>query len=77
MQILLSFVGGRDPFNPDNSDGPLLSLLGRRKFEKLYLFYTNQEYWERALKVQEVCKERQPEIEIKRITNYELRITNG
>jgi len=65
MQILLSFVGSRDPFNPDNSDGPLLSLLGKRKFEALYIFYTNQEFWEKAQKVQEVCTERQPGIEIK------------
>lgn len=64
MKILLSFVGGRDPYAPDNSDGPLLSLLGERTFEKLYLFYTNQEYWERAQKVQEVCQERQLLIEI-------------
>ena len=72
MQILLSFVGSRDPFNPDNSDGPLLSLLGKRKFEKLYLFYTNQEYWARAQKVQEVTRERQPgmEIECREISVY-------
>jgi len=64
MKILLSFVGSHDPFNPDNSDGPLLSLLDSRKFEKFYLFYTNQEYWERARKVQKVCQKRQLEIEI-------------
>ena len=65
MKILLSFVGSRDPFNPDNSDGPLLSLLSKRKVEKLYIFYTNQEFWERAKKVQEACMERQPGIEIR------------
>ena len=65
MKILLSFVGSRDPFNQDNSDGPLLSLLSKRKVEKLYIFYTNQEFWEKARQVQEVCQERQPGIEIK------------
>jgi len=76
MQILLSFVGGRDPFAPNNDEkkaaGPLLSLLGKRKFEKLYIFYTNQEFWEKAQKVQEVCRKRQlgMEIEFREVAVY-------
>jgi Txe/YoeB family toxin of Txe-Axe toxin-antitoxin module len=36
MDILLTFAGNRDPFNPEiiqgiNSDGPVLTLLGERQ----------------------------------------------
>ena len=54
---------------------PLLFL----QFEKLYLFYTGQEHWEKAQEVQDVCKKREPgiRIELRQIdvyppTDYEL-----
>ena len=46
--ILLTFVGAHDPFNPDGIDGPILSYLGTRSFDKIYLFYNTSEYLSRA-----------------------------
>ncbi|RKY00007.1 MAG: hypothetical protein DRP54_06215 [Spirochaetes bacterium] len=46
--ILLTFVGAHDPFNPDGTDGPILSYLGTRSFDKIYLFYNTSEYLSRA-----------------------------
>lgn len=45
MNVLLSFVGFHDPFSPglvgdQSQPGPILSLLGARKFEKVILFST-------------------------------------
>ncbi|MEI8171880.1 MAG: RNA repair transcriptional activator RtcR family protein [Deltaproteobacteria bacterium] len=45
MDILLTFAGNRDPFNLEiiqgiNSEGPVLTLLGERHFQWIYIFTT-------------------------------------
>jgi DNA-binding NtrC family response regulator len=45
MNVLLTFAGNRDPFNPElvqgaATDGPVLTLLRERSFETIYIFTT-------------------------------------
>lgn len=45
MDILLTFAGSRDPFNPeavegDFTDGPVLTLLSEKQFQRIYIFTT-------------------------------------
>lgn len=45
MDILFTFAGNRDPFNPeavvgDFSDGPVLTLLTEKQFQHIYIFTT-------------------------------------
>jgi DNA-binding NtrC family response regulator len=43
--ILFSFVGAQDPFNKDQINGPILTLIsdGTRKFSQIFLFHTEDE----------------------------------
>ncbi len=57
MNILLSFVGNRDPYPRDDEEpGPLLSLLQERQYQQVYLFCTGADYLERARMVEEAGK---------------------
>ena len=51
-QILLSFVGNRDPY-ADDETGPVLSLLQSRSFSRVVLFCNGSSYVERARSVHE------------------------
>ncbi len=68
-QFLFTFVGNRDPY-VENSDeyGPILSLLDKREFQRVYLFCTGSEYIERARSVEEIKKEADPDVVFKYIT---------
>ncbi|MCK4543375.1 MAG: sigma-54-dependent Fis family transcriptional regulator [Spirochaetales bacterium] len=55
-QILLSFVGNRDPYSGEES-GPVLSLLSERRYNRVFLFCTGSEYYERAKAVEDITKE--------------------
>ncbi len=56
-EILLSFVGNRDPYVERGEEpGPLLSLLQARRFHRAYLFCTGTGYLERARAVEELCR---------------------
>ena len=57
-QILLSFVGNRDPYREESEEhGPVLSLLGARSFAEVYLFYNGPQYLERAKTVEKIAGE--------------------
>ncbi len=68
-KFLFSIVGNRDPY-VENSDeyGPILSLLEKRDFNRVYLFCTGAEYIERARSVEEIKKESDPSVIFKYIT---------
>ncbi len=58
MKVLFSFTGNRDPFGDTGTEyGPVLSLLQERKFQKVYLFCTGPEYFERAKTVEKTASE--------------------
>jgi len=45
MDVLLTFAGNRDPFNPETiegnfTDGPVLTLLNEKQFQHIYIFTT-------------------------------------
>jgi len=51
--ILITFVGSHDPCNPDGSEGPILSFVNTKSFQKIYLFYNNVEFLRRAREIEE------------------------
>jgi DNA-binding NtrC family response regulator len=54
-KILLSFVGNRDPYYGEEP-GPVLSLLSERSYNRVFLFCTGPEYYERAKTLEEIMK---------------------
>ncbi len=58
-RVLLSFVGNRDPYRADGPEGPepgpVLSLLGARRFDRVFLFCTGPDYLVRARDVEEIA----------------------
>lgn len=70
--ILLSFVGNRDPYMEDSDQfGPVLSLLEVRRFSRVVLFCTGPAYVERARSVEEIAR-RDMEFDNFRFVNVEL-----
>ena len=62
MNILITFVGNRDPFVEDaisglDSDGPILTLLKERKYDRIYLF-SNKNVAIQTHQLQEEIKKR-------------------
>jgi len=58
-QILLSFVGNRDPFPVNETeDGPLLALLVERGFDAIYLVLSSPDYLERARTLEAILGQR-------------------
>ena len=59
MEVLLSFIGNRDPFadQETNEFGPVLSLLQARQFARVFLFCTGPEYVERAKTVERIASD--------------------
>ncbi|MFP4365253.1 MAG: sigma-54 interaction domain-containing protein [Spirochaetia bacterium] len=57
LEVLCSFVGDHDPYCGKNGDeeGPVLSLLQNRHFDRVYLFYTKG-YIDKAKGVQEAAQ---------------------
>ena len=62
MQILFTFVGNRDPYtNPgDETPGPILSLLSVQSYDRIFLFCTGPEYFERARTVETITRDKEP-----------------
>jgi len=60
--ILLTPVGKQDPHNKDGAEGPILSLLSERSFDKTYLFATSSESGtiENARETSRIINERYP-----------------
>ena len=54
--ILLSFVGNRDPHVEEQELGPVLSLLQAREFSHVVLFCTGASYLERGRMVEEISR---------------------
>lgn len=62
MDVLLSFIGSKDPFWTDADGyrgvGPLLSLLQERQFEAVHLFFNIGPGWnERAGEIRQACED--------------------
>jgi len=56
MKILITFIGNHDPFaDGKENPGPILSILKKRKFDKLYLLFNNDRYWDSLIQTQEYC----------------------
>lgn len=80
--ILLSFVGRRDPYQEDGAPGPLLSLMGSRRFDRVCIFYNPDmegEFLSRAQDLAKNLSERLPDVQWELIaipvdppTDYEL-----
>jgi DNA-binding NtrC family response regulator len=65
--ILITFVGAHDPFNPDGSDGPILSYLSTKSFDLVYLFYTNSDFLRRGRELETIVHQRYAKIEFRYI----------
>ena len=61
--ILLTFVGSHDPSNPDGTDGPILSYLNTKNFDRIYLFYNESEYLKRAYELINIINKKQNKID--------------
>ena len=65
MNILLSFVGDHDPYSNKKGDlGPVLSILKKKKFDKLYLLFNKDEYWDSLIETQKYCNKYFPKMEV-------------
>jgi len=65
LKILISFVGNNDPYaNKDKSPGPILSILKRRKFNKLYLLFNSDKYWDSLIETQAYCNQNYPAMKV-------------
>ena len=59
LRVLMSFVGYRDPYpNGTEENGPVMSLLGARAFDRVVLFCTGSEYLERARSIEQIVRGR-------------------
>ena len=65
MKILISFVGNHDPFaDKENNLGPILSILKKRKFDKLFLLFNNDKYWKKLTETQKYCNRNFPQMKV-------------
>jgi hypothetical protein len=65
LKILLSFIGNHDPFaDGKEKPGPILSILTKRKYDKLYLLFNNDRYWDALSKTQEYCNQHYPNMKV-------------
>jgi hypothetical protein len=65
MNILITFIGNHDPYSDDKKNlGPILSILTKRKFDKLYLLFNNDRYWDKLIQTQEYCNRHYPEMKV-------------
>ncbi len=72
MKALLTFIGNHDPFADGKAQlGPILSILEKRKFDKLYLLFNNDRYWDAVFKTQEICNQKYPQMKV------EMRLTEA
>ena len=65
MNILITFIGNHDPFADGKSKlGPILSILQNRKFDKLFLLFNNNRYWDALIQTQEYCNRHYPDMKV-------------
>ncbi|MHA1873565.1 MAG: RNA repair transcriptional activator RtcR family protein, partial [Candidatus Heimdallarchaeaceae archaeon] len=63
----MTFVGSHDPYNPDKSNGPILSYVNYfsdRGFHKIYFFYESSEYLARGHELSNIVKKKFPNTNI-------------
>ena len=61
MKILISFIGNHDPYDyGKEKHGPILSILQRNKYDKLYLLFNNDRYWNSLIETQLYCNQHYP-----------------
>ncbi len=61
--ILMSFNGNQDPFASSGSEGPVLSLVSEKKWDKVILFYTSANE-EKAMQTKAEILARAPSVEV-------------
>jgi hypothetical protein len=65
LKILISFLGNHDPFaDGKEKPGPILSILKKRRFDKLYLLFNNDRYWDALSKTQKYCNQHYPNMNV-------------
>lgn len=65
MKILITFIGNHDPFaDGKENPGPILSILTKRKFDKLYLLFNHDRYWDSLIQTQEYCNRHYPDMKV-------------
>jgi sigma54-dependent transcription regulator len=65
LKILISFIGNHDPFADRKEQlGPILSILKRRSFDKLYLLFNNERYWDSLIQTQSYCNQHYPNMKV-------------
>jgi hypothetical protein len=65
MKILISFIGNHDPYDDGKeTPGPILSILHKRKFDKLYLLFNNDKYWDALTETQLYCNQHFPQMKV-------------
>ncbi|MCF7792822.1 MAG: hypothetical protein K9N09_02560 [Candidatus Cloacimonetes bacterium] len=65
MKILISFIGNHDPFADDKEElGPILSILKKHKFDKLFLLFNNEKYWDSLNRTQQFCNQNYPQMKV-------------
>jgi hypothetical protein len=65
MKILISFIGNRDAEAlKKNENGPILSILEKRKFDCLYLLFNSDNYWTAMLELQAYCNQYYPQMKV-------------
>ena len=65
MKILLTFIGNHDPFvGKEKEKGPILSILEKRKFDKLYLLFNNDKYWDALFEMEKYCNRNFPQMKV-------------
>ena len=64
-RILLSFVGNHDPFADGQAKlGPILSILGSKKFDRIILLFNNDKYWNSLTETQKYCNVHYPKMQV-------------
>ncbi len=65
MQVLITFIGNKDPYANEKKElGPILSILKKRRFEKLYLLFNNDNYWDEMIETQDYCNQNYPNMKV-------------
>ncbi|MCC7431314.1 sigma 54-interacting transcriptional regulator [bacterium] len=60
MKILLTFIGNNDC----EGKGPILSILEKLSFDRLYLFYNSEKYLKPASQIRDYCQKNFPKMQV-------------
>lgn len=63
-KILLSFIGNNDCY-PREKPGAIISILGQRPFDRLYLLYNDESYLKAASDILNYCRQNFPALEVR------------